>query len=307
MSPLDPAMAEILDDYVGDVLRHLPARSRADIGLELRTILEDALAERVASAGRTADEAMVLAVLRDHGTPRDVADRYRRPGLVIIRASESGWFLRLALAGVLVQWAITLPAALGDGYAVGRWWLSSGLGALWWPGALVLGMAATAWWRARTTAAPVPAHRLDRERIDRRTAVIELAAIAVGATVVCALPWLASSMSGPLSGLFTVDDDFLRTRAWPAAPLYAATIAVRLAALRRGRRSRALRAADLAITIGWLVTLGWWAAGEAVFVTPSVDVAARGGFLLCIGIAALALVNSVATRRPPIGAPGAPR
>ena len=293
MAPLEPALAERLDDYVGDVVRHLPARDRADIGVELRTLLEDALVERAVDAGRAADDAMLLALLRDHGAPRDVAARYRAPGLVIIDAADSARFLRLAIGGVLLQWAITLPSTLGDASSLGRWWLSHGLGALWWPGALVLGMAAAAWWRAPTT---VP-----------RAATIELAAIVTGATIVCTLPWLAARLPAPLSSLFAVDGDFLRTRAWPAVPLYAATIAIRVATLRHGRRSRRLRHADAAVTLGWLATLGWWSAGAPVFTARSVDAAAKGALLLCLAIGVATLANTVAMRRPPLAAPRAPR
>lgn len=67
----------IIDSYVADVVRYLPRRQRADVALELRSLLDDELASRAADAGRPADPALVMELLTTFGAPRDVADRYR--------------------------------------------------------------------------------------------------------------------------------------------------------------------------------------------------------------------------------------
>ena len=97
---------EVIEAYVTDVLRRLPGKDRTGIGFELRGLLNDMLAERE----RPDDDATVLAMLREFGTPQEVAERYRPPGgLVIIPASQTGSFARWALGGLLLQWALTLP------------------------------------------------------------------------------------------------------------------------------------------------------------------------------------------------------
>ncbi|MFC9558085.1 hypothetical protein [Agromyces sp. NPDC056965] len=148
---MDPNV--IIESYVSDVVGRLPRRQRADVGFELRSLLREELAGRTEDAGRPADEAMALALLGAFGRPQDVADRYRPAGFTIIRPADAPRFAWIALGGVALQWAITLPAAYLDptiaawaasaGVAgawwapLPAWWLTWGLGAFWWPGFLI--------------------------------------------------------------------------------------------------------------------------------------------------------------------------
>ena len=100
---------DVIDAYVIDVMRRLPARERNEIGLELRGLLAEMLAERADGEGRSADDAMVLALLREFGTPAEVATRYRPPRLVPIPPQETGKFALIAIIGLAIQWAISLP------------------------------------------------------------------------------------------------------------------------------------------------------------------------------------------------------
>jgi len=67
---------ELIDRYVHEVGQHLPRRIRADVQAELRSLLLDTLEERARAAGRPADSELVKKVLREFGTPEDVAERY---------------------------------------------------------------------------------------------------------------------------------------------------------------------------------------------------------------------------------------
>jgi len=67
---------ELIDRYVHEVGRHLPAGLRGDVEAELRSLLEDSLQERARETGRPADEAMATEVVRSFGKPRDAATRY---------------------------------------------------------------------------------------------------------------------------------------------------------------------------------------------------------------------------------------
>jgi hypothetical protein len=65
---------ELLDRYVYDVGRRLPAKQREDIEKELKSLLMDALDAR--TGGRTPTNEDISAVITQFGQPADVAARY---------------------------------------------------------------------------------------------------------------------------------------------------------------------------------------------------------------------------------------
>ena len=68
---------KLIDRYVTEVGRRLPlVRGRKDIENELRSTLEDMLEDRARKAGRPADEAMELELLKEYGAPDTVAATY---------------------------------------------------------------------------------------------------------------------------------------------------------------------------------------------------------------------------------------
>lgn len=68
---------KLIDRYVTEVGRRLPlVRGRSDIEKELHSTLEDMLEDRARKAGRPADEAMELDLLREYGAPDSVAAAY---------------------------------------------------------------------------------------------------------------------------------------------------------------------------------------------------------------------------------------
>ncbi len=71
---------DVIESYVVDVMRRVPAKDRNEVGLELRGLLTEMLDDHAQTAGRAADDAMVLGVLREFGTPAEIAARYRPPG-----------------------------------------------------------------------------------------------------------------------------------------------------------------------------------------------------------------------------------
>ena len=66
----------LIDKYIAEVGKHLPRKNRADIEAEIRSTLEDMLDERKQGDG-PADEATVMALLKEYGSPREVADKYK--------------------------------------------------------------------------------------------------------------------------------------------------------------------------------------------------------------------------------------
>lgn len=68
---------KLIDRYVAEVGRRLPlVKGRSDIEKELRSTLEDMLEDRAQKAGRRADEAMEIELLKEYGAPDKVAATY---------------------------------------------------------------------------------------------------------------------------------------------------------------------------------------------------------------------------------------
>jgi len=71
----------LLDRYVSEVGKYLPRKQRADIEQEIRSTLEDMLEER--NQASLENEAAVVALLREYGEPRKVAESYIGPRYLI--------------------------------------------------------------------------------------------------------------------------------------------------------------------------------------------------------------------------------
>ena len=156
---------DVIESYVADVVRRVPIKERNDIGFELRALLREMLDERAQAAGTAPDDAMVLEMLREFGTPEEIAARYRAPGFVILRAEQTRQFALLSLGGIALQWAVSLPR-VSDLQTLGTWWVTWGLGAFWWPGFLSMMALLTAWFRQWRTVEPQWSPRdVDRDRV----------------------------------------------------------------------------------------------------------------------------------------------
>jgi hypothetical protein len=318
----------IIESYVSDVVRRLPRRQRRDVGVELRSLLREELDGRAAELGRPPDESMVLELLAAFGRPHDVADRYRPAGFTVIHPADAPRFAWIALGGVALQWAITLPAvfirAAGvDAAAAGgsgdwltrfsAWWLSWGLGSFWWPGFLIsvsriAGLIRHR--RAMTTAAAVdpdidtdrasasiPRSVLDRDRINRPGLVLAIGFWVLGAAVLIAipsLPALAPDLPQSLLDAFALDPDFLLQRAPWLLGLWAASIALEFAVLVAGRTNSTTRRISIALDACWLAWLTWSLVAGPIFEAAPTDGVVR---VCLIGIVALIVTDLVLTLR----------
>ena len=66
----------LIELYVIEVGKNLPARGRQDIQKELHSTLEDMLEDRAQKTGRPADEALMRELLTEYGAPKKVAAAY---------------------------------------------------------------------------------------------------------------------------------------------------------------------------------------------------------------------------------------
>jgi hypothetical protein len=275
---------EVIEAYVTEVLRRLPGKDRSGIGFELRGLLNDMLAERTQPG--VDEDATVLAMLREFGTPEEVAERFRVPGLVIIPASQSRSFVRWAIAGLLLQWALTLPQVVGGDMRVVTWWFTWGLGALWWPGFLVMASLAAAWFRQLGLARPArwSPRIVDPERVNRGALRLGLVAFAAGVALMVSLPWLAPALPAPLAQVLAFDPAFLRTRAWLALPLWAASFATLAWVYARGRWTTLTRHLDMLASLGFVAVMAWWIVAGPMFVAQATNGGARAALALVIAI-----------------------
>jgi hypothetical protein len=114
-----------IDRYVAEVGRVLPERNRADVEKEIRSLLQDALDAETAGAEPTDEQ--VLAILRQFGSPREMAMRYGAsqyligpllyPTFVTVLRVVVGIVLAVSLFGVVFSIA-QAPPRLEDAFAI---------------------------------------------------------------------------------------------------------------------------------------------------------------------------------------------
>lgn len=299
MNPVD-----LLETYVGDVIRRLPRSSRQDVGYELRALLEEELRGRAEASGREPDSELAMELLAEFGRPQDVADRYRPAGFTIIRPADAPRFAWIALGGVALQWILSLiatfaaPSDIDWLSRLGGWWLSWGLGSFWWPGLLVTLSLLAALIGARGQGERAPrASELDRDRVNRAAIVVYIALGLVGASIVIALPFIAiwgSELPQPLLAVFSFDDGFLTWRAPWVLVLWAVILGIGVALLVTGRWTRTLRSIVLASDVAWILLIAVWVGAGPIFEAQSTDGPTK---VILVGLAVLTLIDAIVTAR----------
>lgn len=282
---------ELIDCYVADVARRMPGAKRNDVAFELRALLHDDLRGRAADAGRLPDEAMALDLLRGFGHPEEVADRYRPPGVTFIRPSESRMFAIIALAGVAIQWAVTLPLVFvgdnADGAALsrlGRWWTTFGLGAFWWPGFMVTLTMVAAWVGHAPGSARVWKPRaIDRNTINRAPWILGIAAAAVGYAFLLSIPFVLDNAVDPrIADVFRIDGEFVAIRAPWLLVFIAAHIVLFVAIVVEGRWRPLTRWLDIGISLVIAGLMVWVVAAGPILESTPGDQSVKGAMVLIV-------------------------
>lgn len=293
---------EVIEAWVNDVAVQLPRRQRNDVAFELRALLAEELQARAEAAGRPADADMAIELLRGFGPPAIVAARYR-PALTIVDPADGHRFLRATVVGLAVVWtlglAVNLRDAAGSGVeplsVIGRWWVGTVIGSLWWPGLLVVCFGLAAWarrrWPERAEWKPRPAGHVRGGRVA-----------------------LALAIAGMLLGLFVLLeparllDVFLGGRAAPAAyealtytepfrrqqgpwllVLVALNVPLFVSALVTGRRSNAMRRVEVELSLVTCAVLAHTVMAGPVFEAESSDRMAKSILVLIVAMTLLEL------------------
>lgn len=297
----DTDIQDVVEAYVADVVRRLPRKDRNEIGLELRGLLAEMLAARAEEEGRRADDGMVLAMLRAFGTPAEVAARYRPPGMLIIPAEHTKTFALLALGGIGLQWALTLPAVFEGRLPPVGWWFGWGLGAFWWPGFMVVAALVEAWLRQLGVVKPRWRPRIvDPDRVNRGALAFGLAWGVVGAGFMTALPWLVGRLPGPFPEVFAFDATFLQARAWPVLLLWLGAFATMAVVLAHGQRTALTRRLETGFSLAFVALLGWWLVAGDIFRAKATDEGAKAALALVICFLLVDLAYGLFRRRPRI-------
>jgi len=105
----------LIGRYVAEVGRHLLlVKGRKDIENELRSTLEDMLEERAQAAGKPADEAMQIEMLKEYGAPAKVAETYN-PNPYLIGPRIFPFFMFILK---IVVAAVTLGLTIATGIQI---------------------------------------------------------------------------------------------------------------------------------------------------------------------------------------------
>lgn len=118
---------ELIERYVNEVGRHLPRKMRADIQLELSSLVHDALEERAADSGSEPTKKMAADILREMGKPEDMAASYLPEQYLI--GPHLFPIYRLVLTIVMVIIGVALLVATG--FSLFNSELAGGGGELW--------------------------------------------------------------------------------------------------------------------------------------------------------------------------------
>lgn len=122
----------MIDLYIAETGRHLPAKNRADLQQEIRSLIEDAIDDAAASQGRPRDETLVAEVLTRFGPPEKMAASYNPPPYLIGPSWYPAYFtvLKIVVAVVLVVASIGLGLGIGQSVDSGQTVLEAMLAAI---------------------------------------------------------------------------------------------------------------------------------------------------------------------------------
>lgn len=262
----------LIERYVMEVGRQLPEKLRADVQLELRSALQDALEERGLDADKAEDQKKVAELLKEFGKPSTVAESYgarnyligpelmpfykvilRINVIVITLVNIAGLVLAAASAGDFISMKIDL---LGDFFSglLTSFAVVTIIFAL-----LEKALAGEKLPRQVWDPLTLPELTSDRDRVNIVEAVVELFVLAVAFVI------FISVVSG-VGPALPVGENWdivpaLIEEFRPYLPLFfaiwAAEFALKLFVVFRGRWEKWTRWAELAVAVGGGILLAF--------------------------------------------------
>lgn len=294
---------DVIESYVTDVAVQLPRRQRNDVAFELRALLREELQAKAEAAGRDADAAMAIELLRAFGRPGDVAARYR-PTLTIIDPADGHTFLRATVVGLAVIWSLGLlmvlrqPAHPGGDLltALGQWWVGTVIPSLWWPGMLAVGFGLASWARRRwpQTSEWKP-RAADRIHGGRAAVVMGLVGILFGLFVLLDPRWVLDVFFGGRAApaayeALTYTETFRQRQAPWLLALILLNVPMFITVIVSGRWPALLRRIEAGLGLVTCAVLAWTVLDGPVFMTSASDRTAKFFLVLIVVFVLLDMV-----------------
>ena len=294
---------EWIDRYVNEVGRRLPGKQRADVELEMRSLIEDELD----ALERTAEEPDVLAVLAQFGPPDEMAVRYGAPdyliGPVLLPVFRLVAGLVLTIQAAVILFALAVNAGVGGALNNPFETLAGTAGSLLQTfGMIVLIFALverfgqvqskqeTKAWDPRT----LPAVE-DRDRIKVGELIASMIFLTVLIVLFNAFPnWTAVMRFGEDGMVVPI----MSATFWAFGPwltlVWTAEVVLKAVVLVQGRWRVATRVAYIIISgAGLLILLGMLTAPESLLVFAPADPGLRVGLAVIFTFAAIEIVQQV--------------
>lgn len=279
---------DLIETYVTEVAVRLPRDLRNDVAFELRALLGEELQAKAAAAGREADETVAAELLRAFGHPSEVAERYR-PTLTIIDPVDGPTFVKASLIGLAIIWGVGLmthfrpPVESVSDFvlALGRWWSSTLIPSMWWPGVLVVWFGLSSWARRRRRRSPEWAPRgVRRSNWNRVGMAMGLVGMALGIAVLIEPRWLLDVFFGGRAApaayeALTYTDTFRHRQAPWVLVLLLLNVPMAIAAIVNGRSSSLLRRVEVELSLVTCAVLAWTVVDGPVLGAPASDLMAR--------------------------------
>jgi hypothetical protein len=307
---------DLINRYAHEVGQYLPHRLRADVEAELRSLLTDSVEEKALLGGLPADDELAAKVLREFGTPKDVAARYAPEPQYLIGprlypAYRTAVRIMLPVLAAVVLALVVVGQFRHPGEPPSVVPFVRATGSFLWSALVNLGImtlvfalverairqreaAGKAW----DPSALPPVN--DPDRISYFGRIFALYAIAALALLFNFFPdWVAvyvfRNTDASVYPLLT--PDFARylplINAW-----WIFAFVLNLAILRQGRWTRPSRWADFGLEVGWAIILLLIVLGPPVFRYDDLTKVIAQWFLIFSAIKACVLLYRLLRRRP---------
>ena len=273
---------DVIESYVTDVAVRLPRKQRNDVAFELRELLHEEMQGKAEALGRGVDVAMATELVRAFGRPVEVAARYR-PTLTIIDPADGQVFVRAAVIGVTLIWCLGLlmhlrpPIEGGVLMGVSRWWGTTVIPSMWWPGVLVVSFGLAAWARRRWPQASEWKPRAGEPIPGGRAAmVLGLIGILCGLFVLLDPRWVLDALFGGRAApaaydAFTYTDSFRQRQAPILLVLLMLNIPMLITVIVSMRWSTTLRRTRQWLSLATCAVMAWVVVDGPVFLASNSD------------------------------------
>ncbi len=232
-----------------------------------------------------------------------MAARYR-PTLTIIDPADGPRFVRTTVIGLAIIWSLGLfasfsqpinPATGGVLGALSRWWLSTVIPSLWWPGVLVVGFGWAAWARRRRPQTSVWEPRVSgRIQGGRVSTTMGLIGILCGIFLLINPTWLLDVFWGGHAApaayeALTYTKSFLQRQAPVLLVLLMINIPLFIATIVKGLSPPLLQRLEHGLALITCAAMVWTIMDGPIFMSPRSDGTAKFIMLL---IVVLVLIDS---------------